>query len=143
MNDTIANLIAEGVDLMIAAVMLVSITAVMSVFMVFNTSVVENQALSAEIQEYRVHNAYENKHVYAQDIVSIIFKSRGYPAVSVQSSKGNHTWSRVSVPCDYKTGEITKLIDQTVIYDSQVVRSVNGEVLRYELKPHTNGCGCN
>lgn len=141
MDSVIVDWITLGVDTMISALMIIGIASLLMTANVITASVMEQEALTAELEEYHEHNAYDHTHVYQQDIISAIMKNRGYPAVYVQSSKGSYTWNMSGAPCDYKSADISERIDISVIYDADLEKDSSGAVIGYTFRPHTSGCG--
>ena len=141
MNEVVADLFAAGVEVLLCAMFIAGFINILAVSQVLNANISEAQAMVVDLKEYREHNQFDFKHAYPQDIISAVFKNRGNPNVSVRSSKGNYTWTESTAPCEYTTTAISKLIDQTIVYDASLRLGPNGEVEAYEFVPHVNGCG--
>lgn len=133
MNDVVADLISQGVDLLITAVILSSIVTMMTASQNLNARISEQQAIHSEIVEYRQHNAFDNTEVYAQDVITAIMKYRGIPYVTVKIGGANFTWSSSSKSTNYSVSAIAEKITSDKIYKASLVRSVNGEVVGYEF----------
>ncbi len=141
MNDAIYDAIALAVECFLAAILIMAISNFLSVADTLNQTIAEQEADSATMQEYRIHNQYDNTHVYSQDIVSAVLKYRGDIKINVSSSKGTVEWSGSTQSTVYMPEEVTVVIDQNVVYDSTLVKGVNGDVIGYSFVPHVNGCG--
>lgn len=138
MNEVIADFIAHAVDTTVTATILWGMIAIFSVVSLLNIMVSDQEAISGNLKEYAIHNQYDNKHVYPQDIISSILKNRGLPAVSVKSKLGTHTWSTSTASTPYEVAELVLVIDQEVVYDANIIEGANGEVIGYEFVEHKN-----
>ena len=61
MNDTIVDTIVTGVELSIAALILVAMVFIASMSQHISSSIAEQQAITDNLKEYRVHNHSRNK----------------------------------------------------------------------------------
>lgn len=123
-----------GIELIINAIIIAGFVVIMSQAQKGFDTISEQQAMTDELREYRVHNQYDGTVVYPQDIISAIYRYRGTPAVYVLSSKGAWQWTETNAPCEWNTAAIAELMDQTVMYDAALVLGANGEVIAYEFK---------
>ena len=136
MNDIIADLISQGVDLLITAVILSSIITTMASAQQLNGEINEQQAIHAEITEYRQHNQFDNTEVYAQDIISAIMKYRGTPYVTVKFADATYTWSGSVQATNYSASAISNKISSDYTYSANLVYDVGGVVIGYEFVAH-------
>lgn len=136
MNDIIADLISQGVDLLITAVILSSIITMMASAQQLNGEINEQQAIHAEITEYRQHNQFDNTEVYAQDIISAIMKYRGTPYVTVKFADATYTWSGSVQATNYSASAISNKINSDYTYSANLVYDVGGVVIGYEFVAH-------
>lgn len=136
MNDIIADLISQGVDLLITAVILSSIITMMASAQQLNGEINEQQAIHAEITEYRQHNQFDNTEVYAQDIISAIMKYRGMPYVTVKFADATYTWSGSVQATNYSASAISNKISSDYTYSANLVYDVGGVVIGYEFVAH-------
>lgn len=141
MNETIVDTIVTGVELSIAALILVAMVFIGTMSQHISSSIAEQQAITADLKEYRIHNQYDFTHVYPQDVIAAIYRGRGEPTVEVISNKGNYTWSVTYAPCEYNTAAIASKIDQTVVYDASLKYDSNNVIIGYVFEAHKSGCG--
>lgn len=138
MSEVLSDWIAVAVDLAITSAIVSAILLCFSTATTLNVAVSEQQAISSNIKEYAIHNEFDNRHVYAQDVISAILKHRGSPVVRVISSKGTYEWNSRG-GSDYTLASVNQKVDSTVVYDATLVKSANGEVIAYEFKNHVAG----
>ena len=133
MNDTVADMYAMAVDCFITAIIVGSIALAMYNITKLNAKVSEDEATAVHLQEYARHNQFDNALVYPQDIVSTVMKYRGTMEIEVQSSLGKKEWSEDVQSTPYEVDEVTKAIDQTVVFNSSLIEGLNGEVTGYRF----------
>jgi len=90
------------------------------------------------VKEYRKWNAYDETTVFPQDVVSLIFMTRGYPEVWVDTdataaNSFTQKWTVATSPTPYTAAAISTLLPSTGVYTSHLVYDVNGEVSRVEF----------
>ncbi len=134
MEGAVAEWITTGVDVLIVSVLLVGFLSVLNMGNTISEAVTQQNDLVNDLSEYREWNQYDNTTVYPEDVLSAIYRYRGEPIITVQSSRGNYTWSRTSAPCAWNTAAITALIDQTRMYQAEVVRGTNGDITGYQFR---------
>lgn len=140
-DNVIADWLVMGVNVSVNAVILAGWLAIMGLFAILNNTVSEQEAQNIRLEEYREYNQYDHTHVYAQDVMTAIYQYRGAPAVKVSSSCGTFEWSLTSIPCEYKTVQISPLIDQTMVYDADIEYGLNGEVVALVFRSCAGYCG--
>lgn len=89
------------------------------------------RAMVEEIQDYRETSPYDGETVYAQDIVSLIFRNRGEPEVVVHTGGRTLRWSLTTASTEYTSEAITTAININKMYDGIVERDASGAVLRF------------
>lgn len=121
MGDTLVDVFAQGIDAFITA-MIVSFMVLMIAQQQSMAAVVQENHINAlQMQEYREYNAYQTKHVYAADIISLILKKKGYPTIEVRTAAGSTlTWSLSVTSVPYNVDRLYQSIDPRYIYDSTV-----------------------
>ncbi|GMQ55943.1 hypothetical protein AN1V17_03350 [Vallitalea sediminicola] len=97
----------------------------------------------AETKEFRTYFRYEeNEEIYPQDIISIIFETRGYPEIWVDTTieedeEFNYKWT-TSLPSNDITWDLTYISENILPYKSQyessIVKDANGEITRIEFR---------
>lgn len=140
MNDTIAEWLSTAVEVCICAGIMSGLILIMSSAHTLSTTLTEQEAVAAEMRYYREYNGYDHTHVYQGDAITAIFKGRGMPEIYVKSSKGNYEWTEDSAPCPYTAREIAALIAPDVVYDADLEKSPNGEVIGITFEPHSSSC---
>lgn len=118
MDSTLVDVFAQGIDAFITA-MIVSFMVLMIAQQQSMAAVVqENHVNALQMQEYREYNAYQNKHVYAADIISLILKKKGYPTIEVRNGSSTLTWSLTTTSIPYNVDRLYQAIDPRYIYDA-------------------------
>ena len=133
MNDVIVDLISQGVDYLLTAVIISSIVTMMATAQNINSEVTEQQAIHEEIMEYRKHNQFNDKEVYAQDVISAIMKYRGLPYVRVKIGSNTYTWSTREQATNYSASAVDDIVTSDYIYDADLVVDPSGVVIGYEF----------
>lgn len=133
MEEVLSSWFMTAIDVVISSSIIVSIVVVLTMSSGLNEKITEQQAMTAQMEDYREHNQFDGTVVYPQDIVSAIYRYRGSPAVYVSSDKGHYEWTEGSAPCPWNTAAISNLIDQTKMYDASLVYGGNGEVVAYQF----------
>jgi DMSO/TMAO reductase YedYZ molybdopterin-dependent catalytic subunit len=145
MNDTIASWLAIGVEVLITSVLIMALVAVMMASQTVTAAVLEQDAMAAEMQEYREYNQFDNRHVHMQDIVAVVLKWKGIPYTSVTGlGGGTRKWSPGSSDdvAGYSTVRVSGRLDPTKRYHSVLKKSPNGEVLGFEFAVCNGGASC-
>lgn len=120
MDNIIADFFIQGVDAFITALIVSFLVVLMSQQQTMAGIVSENHNNAAMMQEYREYNAYDHKHVYASDIVSLIMKTKGWPEVKVTTTSGNYTFNISGHSLEYKAAVLSEKIDPNKLYDAEV-----------------------
>jgi hypothetical protein len=92
------------------------------------------------MKEYREYNAYNDKDVYCQDVVSAILKSHGAPYVEVIDGSNKYYWqanqaiaTTKSIPVQnetaYNSTAILTKLSLNNMYAAQVIKGDNFEVV--------------
>lgn len=138
MNDIIADIVSQGVDMLISAIILSSICTMLMTSQNLNIKINEQQAIQQELIEYRKHNQFDNTEVYAQDIISAIMKYRGSPTVAVSFPSGDtYTWSLTFNSTPYSTTAISAIITSDYAYTANLVYDASHSVVTgYEFVAH-------
>lgn len=96
----------------------------------------EEMAVAERIQEERQFLAYDNKTVYAQDVVSAILEHRGNPYVQVVDESNTYYWNTneaIAVPTTpatpYSSTDILTKLDVNKTYKTEIIRGGSGELL--------------
>lgn len=129
----------ESAWIAIQAVIAATIVTVVVVLMTLGKNVLaasyEDRRVTEAMQEYRKYNQYDNKEVYSQDIVSLVFENRGEPYVKVTTRGGAvKEWSKNTQSTAYTSDAVTAAIPISDMYDSQVIKDSNGAVVGYEFR---------
>jgi hypothetical protein len=131
------------VELMIASLILVNV--VILVRMASEAGRAQQREIDAVAvtKEFRTYFRYEeNDEIYPQDIISIIFETRGYPEVWVDTTIGdedgfNYKWN-TSLPSNDTKWDLTNISENILpyksMYKSSVVKNINGDINRIEFR---------
>lgn len=133
MTEVVSDWISMAVSTGLTAIIILGVVTASSAFGQMNRKVTSTQALTLELKEYRKHNQFDNTQVRPQDVITAIYKSRGYPTIYLKSSKGTFAWTSTDAPCEYNAEAISRLIDQTVVYQAALRKGANGEITAYEF----------
>lgn len=123
-----------GIDIVVDGVILVSLLGILSVFSSLNSQMALSQQSSLKMETYTEYNQYDGTHVYAQDVTAAVMSYRGFPAVNVRCTKSTSattgdTWSESVQATAYTATKINEKLDQDVIYDANIERNANGQVI--------------
>lgn len=144
-----------AVGLLIAA-FVVSITVYyMSKGMSINNEVSLQEARREAMVEYRTYNGFNDKNVYAQDIVSLVLQYNSQVAVrvmrgtstvaywctndNIEDSLPNYGWSSFTgaKKTDYTATKVQENLDVNKIYHAELTYGASGEVLGITCKQGT------
>lgn len=154
--DIIVDWLTTSVATVIQGVMLVSVVVLLGLVNILNSTMAYQQAVNIEIQNHTEFNQYDNKHVYKQDIISVILERGGTPAITLVG-KDNATveWSYNSLASPLTATDVTNKVNEvmgvttsnpdaaSVKYDSRITVNDNGSIIGIEFKECTGtGCGC-
>lgn len=120
MDNIITDFFIQGLDSFITALIITFLVVLMSQQQTMAGIVSENYNNALMMQEYREYNAYNHKHVYSSDIVSLIMKTKGFPEVKVTTTGGTYTFNTSSHSLDYKASVLSEKIDPNRLYDADV-----------------------
>lgn len=121
MDSTIVDMFAQGVDAFITSIIVSFMVIMLSQQQTMANVVSENHATALEMQEYREYNAYDHKHVYAADIISLILRKQSYPEIEVRTANGTTLkFNLTSHSVDYDVDKLYLAIDPRYLYDSDV-----------------------
>jgi len=146
MEGTIADLFIQAVDTLITALVISFLVILLALSFRMMTIVQENENSANLMSEYREYNAYDNKHVYASDIVSLIMKSKGYPGISVTTTTGTYTFNLSGQSLKYKADILSEYIDPNYIYDANITYTdptyrIGVEAITFRQCPSSGACG--
>ena len=131
-----------GVNAVLEAAILIPIISIMSVVLTMNSVQARDKAINVDMRDYMAFNQYDETHVYPQDITAVILSYRGFPSVKVTLANGTSAvWSTGNSATDYKAASINALLNQNTLYDSDIERNANGEVISVIFKPCNGSCG--
>lgn len=131
------------VELMISSLILISMVVLAR--MSGDVGRIQQSEIDAveSTKEFRTYFKYEdNDEIYPQDIISLIFETRGYPAVWVEKNTGGSDdftfkWD-ASIPTNDRKWDLTYISEEMIEYDSKyessVVKNANGEISRIEFR---------
>lgn len=138
-----SDFIDIALGMLIAALVLSSVTICMYLSDKYNEKQIENAVVSKEIAEQRNNLFYNHTHVYQQDIVALILKYKGDRKIVVTTEEGARLeWSTDAKASDYKVSSVSSLLSKDVLYDSELIWGPNlTEVVGYEFSVHQAGCG--
>ena len=123
-----------AVNLLIGSVVLTFILGLSSIGREFIIAVNDDRRMAEQVQEYRKYNQYDNKEVYCQDIVSLIFETRGDPYVKVVTDSGSVLeWSKDAQSTPYTSAAVTAAIPIDNTYQASVLKDFNGAVVGYKF----------
>lgn len=139
MGEEISSAINLSVDLLIAAMVIGTWSALMYMANYLGRYQQAEADSIKVIQEYRKYNQYDATVVAPQDIVNLIFESRGTPEVWVDTDETDGVsfdwkWTATSSPCPYTATDLTTLLPSIGTYDSSIIYDANGAVLRFEFR---------
>lgn len=123
MDSTIVDMFAQGIDAFITSLIVSFMVIMLSQQQTMASVVSENHTTALEMQEYREYNAYDNRQVYAADIISLILKKKGYPTINVTDVNGHTlTWSLAGYPqnAPYNVDALYRVIDPRYIYNASL-----------------------
>lgn len=131
---TVIEWLETGIGIIIEGAILVSLIGILSVFTLLNQSMAFSEQSSKKMEKYTEFNQYDNTHVYAQDVTAAIMSYRGFPSVNVRCNRSTSattgdTWSESVQATDYTAVKINEKLDQDALYDADVERNANGQVI--------------
>lgn len=139
MNETLAEILMQGVNLAYNALIIVLISSLFGVTALLTHAISQQEASGEKMRMYAEYNQFDGTHCYQQDIISVVYEYRGRPEISVTKSDGSTLkWTAVSKATEYKTEAISKAIPMNVIYDADITYSKNGDVSAITFKACTN-----
>lgn len=121
MDNIIADFFIQGVDAFITALIVSFLVILMGQQQIMAGIVSENHHNAVAMQEYREYNAYDHKHIYASDAVSLIMRTKGWPEVTVNTTSGNYTFNTSGNSLEYKAAVLSEKIDPNILYDADVI----------------------
>lgn len=132
-----------GINLLMAALLISSLTMCAMLSHQYNEKALENQAIAEEFQEQRNNLFYNHTHVYQQDVVALVLRYKGDREVRVSLSNGNtYSWNSKTQSSSYKVSEISNLLPKDILYDSDLLYGPNlYDVIGYQFVEHQPGCG--
>lgn len=158
MNDNVSDTFKLGVELSMTALIIWSMMILISVVQDLGVALTDTNVITDRLSEYRQYNQFDGRDVYGQDIVSLIYQSRGLPFVYVENSNppsGNNkiytqsiwdmsTPTHMTSATDMKslpedTGKvwlantITSHVDLTKTYTSTIIYGINDEVIGFKF----------
>ena len=131
MSEDWSNLVWISVSLLIGVAIVTIMLNLSYIGRQISTALYTERAMVEEIRDYRETAPYDGETVYAQDIVSLIFKNRGEPEVVVKTGKGTLRWNLYYASTEYTSEAITTAININKMYDGVVERDASGAVLRF------------
>ena len=154
--DIIIDWLTAGVSTIIQGVMLVGVVVLLGAVNNMNSAMAYQQAVNIKMQEHTEFNQYDSKHVYKQDIISVILERGGTPTVTLVGSSDNvASWGYDGMSSPLTATEVTNKINETmgvtesnpnaadVKYDSRIVLNDNGSIIEIEFKTCSGDtCGC-
>lgn len=90
----------------------------------------KEQAAVERIQEYRKYQSYDDKDLYCQDVVSLIFECRDGWNVEIVGVK---MYDHNTPDSEYSSERIFSNLDINSVYHSTVVKGGNGEVTGFRI----------
>ena len=131
-----------GINAVLDSAILIAIIPIMSVVLMMNSVQARDKQVNTQMRDYTEFNQYDATHVYPQDITAAVLSYRGFPSVKVTLSNGTSAvWSTGASATDYKAASINTLLNQNTLYDSDIERNANGEVVSVIFKPCSGSCG--
>ena len=141
-----------GVNMVIEGAMIIAVVSILSVVLVMNSHLAKVEQTNNMLKDYTEYNQYDFTHVYPQDVTAAIMSYRGFPAVQVKCSKSTSPtagdiWSETRQATPFQAAKINEKIDQNVIYDADIQRNPNGEVITVTFyacdhSPAGSAAGC-
>lgn len=142
----IMDWLMTGINIVLEGPLLAAVIAIMSVFLMLQSHMAVIQQNNEIMKEYTEYNQYDNTHVYPQDVTAAIMTYRGFPAVKVKCSKSavasGDIWSESSAATEYKAARINERIDQNVLYDADIEKNPNGEIVSMTFFACDHGSHC-
>lgn len=145
MEGTVVDMFVQGLDAFITSIIVSFMVVMLSQQQTMASMVSENQNTAAQMQEYREYNAFEHKHVYAADVISLIMKKKGYPEIEVRVGNKTYTYSLSRKSTEYNTDTLYQIIDPRYLYDADVAyedATYRTGVNKVTFKACTNGASC-
>ena len=93
-----------------------------------------------QVREYREWNTYDNTQVYAQDVASIVLKTRGSIQIWVDTDINPATetwgivWDNTTLATEFTAAKISALLPVNGMYNSSIIKDVNGSISRLEFR---------
>lgn len=140
--DIIIDWILTGVNNIMTGVVLVGTVVMLGTVQILSSALSDQQAVRLDMQEYTEYNQYDFTHVYAQDVSTAILQYRGFPTVKVSCDGTTKTWSEAFKATPYTAVEVNNAVRQDVIYDADIERNGNGEVIAVWFRQCDNGMVC-
>lgn len=143
MNDAIAEAIKTGVGLCVVTAVMFGISVIFSSSLQMNSELSMQKSNNIAMKEYAEFNQYDFTHVYSQDVITAVFQYRGFPAVKVVDADGDiKIWSQGSSATVYTATEISDAINKDVVYDADIERNGNGQIVTIIFRACDNGTYC-
>ncbi|QUI25102.1 hypothetical protein HZI73_23625 [Vallitalea pronyensis] len=139
--DEWSKIIWVSIDLMTAALILVSALTISRISRDFGR--VQQQEINAVAvtKLYRTYNRYDNQtNLTPQDIITLIFETRGRPEIWVDTTAGSavsftQKWTPTSPSNMWDLTHITEnVLPVTASYTSTIEKNANGEISRVEFR---------
>lgn len=121
MEGTLVDMFAQGLDAFITSIIVMFLVIMLSQQQSMATIVSENHNTALQMQEYREYNAYDHKHVYAADVISLIMKKKGYPEIKVDVNGTVYTFTLSSSSIPYNVDDLYRKIDPKYLYNADIV----------------------
>lgn len=142
----IIDWLMTAIDIVIDGPILVAVVSIMSVFLMLQSQMAVEQQNNEMLKDYKEYNQYDNTHVYPQDVTAAIMTYRGFPSIKVKCSRSavssGDIWCESSAATEYKAAKINQVIDQNVIYDADIEKNPNGEIVSMTFFACDHGSHC-
>lgn len=139
MGNDLSDAVYMAVDLFLLGLLLTSVSILMQQSALMGSYLNQRESAIAVVQEWRVWNQYDNTEVYPQDVINLIFETRGMPEVWVDIDNTvvdnfAYKWTTTSAPCNYTAVDLSNLLPVSGPYTSKLVKDLNGAILRVEFR---------
>ncbi len=141
--DEWSKIIWVSVDLMTAALILVSALTIARISRDFGRMQQQEVDAIAITKLYRTYNRYDNQEDLApQDIISLIFETRGKPEIWVDTTAGStvsfgYKWT-ATIAATSNMWDLTHITENilpvSATYTSTIEKNANGEISRVKFR---------
>lgn len=120
-----------AIDVLVACVIIVAMLVCGNLSKQIMSAMDREQAVSADVRDYRVQRLYDDKECYTSDIINLILEYQGEPAVTVEYRDGTTLeWSRTNKSTALSSTSISEQL-RNVVYVCSLDYDANNSIRGY------------